>query len=322
MSVHRFAVFTAVATVALITAGGLVTSTGSGLAVPDWPLSYGTLFPPMVGGILYEHGHRLIAAAVAILTVALAVCLHRSEERRWVRRLGLAAVGAIAAQALLGGITVLFRLPVPVSVAHACLAQAVLGLTVTIAVVTSPSWIRASSRPAGSRPLRAVEGANPNGLRRLAVALTAAIYIQLILGALVRHTGSGLAIPDFPLALGRLIPPLASPGIVIHYVHRLGAVAVSILVVATVLRIVRDCRSQKALLIPGLILIPLLATQILLGAFTVWTGLGVVPATAHVATGAVLLATSLVVALMSHRLIELAPHEPTVAPLGVRAVTS
>jgi cytochrome c oxidase assembly protein subunit 15 len=222
-------------------------------------------------------------------------------------------VGAIAAQALLGGITVLFLLPVPVSVAHACLAQAVLGLTVTVAVVTSPGWTRAGSPPATSKR---------SPVRRLAVASTAAIYIQLILGALVRHTGSGLAIPDFPLALGRLIPPLASPGIVIHYVHRLGAVAVSILVLATALRIVRDCRSQRALLIPGLILIPLLATQILLGAFTVWTGLHVVPATAHVATGAVLLATSLVVALLSHRLFELAPHEPTVAPLGVRAVTS
>jgi cytochrome c oxidase assembly protein subunit 15 len=252
--------------------------------------------------------------------LTLAIWLHRSEERRWVRRLGLAAVAAIAAQALLGGITVLLRLPVPVSVAHACLAQGVLALTVTIAVVTSPSWIRAGSPAAhasASRP-----GAIPPGLERLAAAATAAIYLQLILGALVRHTGSGLAIPDFPLAFGRLIPPLTSPGIAIHFAHRLGAMVVAALVIATAVRIIRDCRGERALLIPGVLLIPLLATQILLGAFTVWSGLAVAPATAHVATGAVLLATSLVVALMSHRLLDLTAPEPTLAPIGVRAVTS
>src|SRR5262245_28644535 len=137
---HRFALLTAASTFALIIAGGLVTSTGSGLAVPDWPLSYGQLFPPMVGGIFYEHGHRMVACTVGILTVLLAVWLQLREPRVWVRRLGLAAVAAIVFQAVLGGITVLFLLPPPVSVAHACLAQAFFCLTVTLAIVTSRTW--------------------------------------------------------------------------------------------------------------------------------------------------------------------------------------
>jgi cytochrome c oxidase assembly protein subunit 15 len=223
-------------------------------------------------------------------------------------------VGAIAAQALLGGITVLLRLPTPVSVAHACLAQAVLGLTVAIAVTTSPAWIRATKAPAGIPP------APPGGLG-LAIASTAAIYVQIILGALVRHTESGLAIPDFPLAYGQLIPPFTSPGIVIHFLHRLGAVAVSVLVVATAIRVVRDYQ-ERSVVIPGMLLIPLLAAQILLGAFTVWTHLGVLPATAHVTGGAFLFATSLIVTLMAYRLGEPLPHPTPALPLGARTVPS
>ena len=119
---HRFAVATAVATLFLIFAGGLVTSTESGLSVPDWPLSYGRLMPPMVGGVFYEHGHRMVATAVGILTILLAVWLSRREPRAWVRRLGYAALAAVVAQGVLGGLTVLFLLPMAVSVAHACLA--------------------------------------------------------------------------------------------------------------------------------------------------------------------------------------------------------
>src|SRR5512135_3097391 len=137
---HRFAVFTACCTFLLVIAGGLVTSTGSGLSVPDWPLSYGRLMPPMVGGIFYEHGHRMVATTVGILTVILAVWLARREPRAWVRRLGYGAVAAVVAQGVLGGLTVLFLLPTAVSVAHACLAQTFLCIAVTLAVVTSPRW--------------------------------------------------------------------------------------------------------------------------------------------------------------------------------------
>jgi len=122
-TLHRFSQFTAGATLILIVAGGLVTSTGSGLAVPDWPLSFGTLFPEMTGGVLYEHGHRLIAGTVALLAIALMIWILKKETRRWVKVIAVTAVAAVLCQALLGGLTVLFRLPTPISVSHACLAQ-------------------------------------------------------------------------------------------------------------------------------------------------------------------------------------------------------
>ena len=125
---HRFATLVAVCTVFLVLAGSLVTSTNSGLSVPDWPTSYGWnmfTFPPSkwVGGIVYEHGHRLIASTVGFLTIVLAVWLWMSERRRWMRWLGVSALGAVIAQGVLGGLTVLFFLPWWISSAHATLAQ-------------------------------------------------------------------------------------------------------------------------------------------------------------------------------------------------------
>src|SRR3989338_3040959 len=137
---HRHAQAPAAATFGLLVAGGLVTSTDSGLAVPDWPLSYGTWFPPMVGGIRYEHGHRMIAAAVGTMIVVLAMWLARREPRRWVRFLGYAAVGTVILQGLFGGLTVLLMLPPQISVAHACLGQTVFCLLVCVAQATGPSW--------------------------------------------------------------------------------------------------------------------------------------------------------------------------------------
>src|SRR3990167_2457625 len=122
---RRYAQFTAIATFVLLIAGGLVTSTDSGLAVPDWPLSYGMWFPPMVGGIFYEHGHRMIAGVVGLMILGLAAWLWMRETRRWVRVLGYSAAGAVVLQALLGGLTVLLLLPPSVSIAHACLGQGV-----------------------------------------------------------------------------------------------------------------------------------------------------------------------------------------------------
>src|SRR5688572_15926415 len=116
---HRFGVLTAAATVALVFIGGLVTSTGSGLAVPDWPLSYGQLMPPMVGGVFYEHGHRMAATAVGLLTLVLAIWTARVESRPGVRRLAWGALAAVIAQGVLGGLTVIYLLPTPISVTHA-----------------------------------------------------------------------------------------------------------------------------------------------------------------------------------------------------------
>src|SRR5213594_4862908 len=131
---HYYATFVAFATFLLIIAGALVTSNDAGLSVPDWPTSFGSFrMPRMVGGVKYEHGHRMIAGTVGLLNVLLAVWLWKTDERKWVRRLGGIAVLAVVAQAVLGGITVLFYLPAPVSVGHACLAQLFFSITVSLA---------------------------------------------------------------------------------------------------------------------------------------------------------------------------------------------
>ncbi len=319
-ALHAYAVFTVVATLLLITAGGLVTSTGSGLAVPDWPLSYGMVFPPMVGGILYEHGHRMIAATIGILTIVLAIWLARAEPRRWVRRLGLLALAAVVTQGLLGGLTVLLLLPTAVSMAHACVAQAFFCLLVTIAVVTSPAWERAA---ASARARGAEVGVSPQ-LLAMAIATTAAIYGQLILGALTRHTKAGLAITDFPLANGQLIPDLSLPLVAIQFVHRLGALVVTVLIVTMAVRAARERRALGGAANAALLLVLGVAVQILLGAVTVMTRLAVVPATAHVTTGAAILGVSLLFTLMSHRRARLAvPTSRATAPtlIGRTATT-
>jgi cytochrome c oxidase assembly protein subunit 15 len=281
---HAFAVIVAAATLLLVFAGGLVTSTESGLSVPDWPTTYGQnmfTFPvsKWVGGIRYEHVHRLIASGVGLLTVVLALWLGRREPRRWVRRLGYLALGAVVAQGVLGGLTVLLLLPTAVSVAHACLAQTFFCIVVTIAVVTSPRWAPSAAT------VREALGASPLG--RAAAATAAAVFLQLLVGAVMRHTKAGLAIPDFPLALGRVVPPLTSFPVAIHFLHRVGALVVATLVgVCTVL----SMRSPRAgLRRAGVAMALLVVVQIGLGAATVLTRKSVAITTAHVAAGALLL---------------------------------
>lgn len=313
---HRFAAFVACATLVLIAAGGLVTSTGSGLSVPDWPTTYGYsmfTFPlsKMVGGIRFEHTHRLIASTVGLLTIVLAVWLRLRDPRRWTRVLGLVALGAVITQGLLGGITVIFFLPPAVSIAHAGLAQIFFCLTVTLALVTSPGW----------RDARApVDDA---GLRRLAAATTALVYSQIIAGAAMRHSGAGLAIPDFPLAFGHLVPPRWDGAIAIHFAHRVGAAIVATAVAATVAHVWRHHRSRRELTRPATLLAFLVLVQITLGALTVLSGKDAVINTSHVATGALVLAASLVVALRSHR-VRFATEPPAserrhAQPAGVEA---
>lgn len=291
--VHRFAVVTAGATLVLIFVGALVTSTGSGLAVPDWPLSFGQVFPPMIGGVLFEHGHRLVAACVGLLTVTLMVLLAQWEPRAWVRWLARGAVLAVLLQGTLGGVTVLLRLPLAVSVAHACLAQAFLCLVVALAVCTAPGW--------QTRPASWVEQKQP-ALRILAAITAGMVYLQLILGALMRHMGAGLAIPDFPLAFGRLLPPLDSAAVVLHFGHRLGALVLALCVGWTVARILSQYCAERRLLRPALLLVGLVLLQLTLGALTIWTRRAVLPMTAHVAVGAAVLATSVVLMLRAARL--------------------
>lgn len=299
--VHRFAVLTAAATLLLIFVGALVTSTGSGLAVPDWPLSFGQVFPPMVGGVLFEHGHRMVAAFVGMLTVTLMVLLSHWEPRAWVRWLARGALLAVVLQGALGGATVLLRLPTVVSVTHACLAQAFLCLTVVLAVCTAPGWHTLQPRWRDQyRP----------ALRVLATGTTVMVYLQLILGALMRHTGAGLAIPDFPLAFGRLIPPLVSPAVTIHFLHRLGALLVACISAWTLIRVWGHYRAERVLRRPAIALAVLLLLQLTLGALTIWTRRAVLPMTAHVAIGAAVLATSLLLTLRVYRLVTPAERVP------------
>ncbi len=289
VAVHAFAMVLAGATLFLIFVGGLVTSTGSGLAVPDWPLSFGQFFPRMVGGVFYEHGHRMVATTVGALMVAFAVTTWLVDAPRMVRRLALAGVATVIAQGVLGGLTVIFLLPPAISSAHACLAQAFLCLTVALAVITGPDWTPAT------RPL-----ADP-GYARLTVATAATVYCQLVLGAVMRHTGAGLAIPDFPLAFGGVVPPFTSAGIVIHFLHRLGAVAVTTMIAWTAARTLRAHGRERALVRPAVLAVGLVLTQLTLGALTIWTQKAVLPTTAHVATGAAILGTTVVLALRARR---------------------
>jgi len=291
-----FAALVAVSTAVLIFAGGLVTSTGSGLSVPDWPNTYGWFmwtFPlsKMVGGIVYEHTHRLIASTVGFLIVVLAVWLNRVERRRWVRRLGYVALAAVIAQGVLGGITVLWYLPDAISIAHASLAQIVFCLTVTIALATSPGWQRGYD---SRTPDDAI-------LQRLAVVTTATIYMQILVGATMRHTGAGLAIPDFPLAFGHLIPPAWDAKVGIHFAHRVGALIVTTLVVATAGHVLFHHRRVAQLRRPAIALALLVSLQVALGAATVLSGKQFVINSLHVVTGALVLVTSLVLTLRAHR---------------------
>ena len=307
---HRFSVFTAGTTLFLIFAGAMVSSTGSGLAVPDWPLSYGMVFPPMVGGIFYEHGHRMVATFVGILTTVLAIWLWRREERLWLRGLGVAALAAIVLQGLLGGLTVLYLLPTWISVSHACLAQAFFCLTVGIALFTSAGWRTADE------PLPETGGVP---LSWLAAAGTTAVFVQLVIGALMRHTGSGLAIPDFPLSFGRLIPPFSEltvdatdpfpisidtyrTRVAIHFAHRAWAVVVSGVLVWAAYRVLRGHRARTELTRPSVALLALLFVQLALGALVIWTGKDVAITTLHVVVGAAVLATSLVLTLRIWRM--------------------
>ena len=179
--VHRFALLVAGATFFLIIAGALVTSHDAGLATSDWPLSNGQFFPKMVGNLFWEHGHRLVATTVGLLTIVLLILLLFKERRGWVRRLGVVALLGVIAQGLLGGLTVKLNLPLVVSAAHATLAQLFFCTTVSLAVFTSRSWFEAPAR-------KDEQGSPP--VRYLCVAAAVTTFLQLIIGATLRHSAT------------------------------------------------------------------------------------------------------------------------------------
>ncbi len=275
-----FALTLWVSTIFLLAAGALVTGTGSGLAVPDWPLSFGQFFPEMVGGVFYEHGHRMVAGTVAILTVGFAI-LGRNARNKTVKILGFCAVGVVLTQATLGGMTVLYKLPTAVSVSHACLAQIFFSITALLALMTSKGWQRLT--PWAEKDSLALFFAR---------FLTIAIFIQLLLGAIMRHKGAGLAIPTYPKAFGQWIPEFVSFPVTIHFAHRTWAWVVAIFSAATAFRILAKHYGNFLLTFFSGVILGLVGFQVLLGAFVIWLRKPIPLTTVHLVVGAIILATS------------------------------
>jgi cytochrome c oxidase assembly protein subunit 15 len=302
---NRFAWFICVTALFLICSGGMVTSKNVGLAVPDWPTTFGYnmfLFPvsKWVGGILFEHTHRLIASAVGFLTIILASWLWSSESRRWVRNLGLIALAGVILQGILGGLRVTM-LKDEIGIFHACVAQAFLALLVVIALVTTSFW-----RSLGEIDINSKEFAL---IRKLAIAITLAIYVQLALGATMRHQHRDLSILDFPTANGAWIPDTSATALAkinawrdarglsdvdafqiwLQMTHRFVALLIGIGVIAFCSRDWRNARQVPTLRKLSIWWIIFLLGQLTLGAWTIWSNKAADVATAHVAVGAIML---------------------------------
>jgi cytochrome c oxidase assembly protein subunit 15 len=317
---NRFAILTALATLVLIGIGGLVTSHGVGMAVPDWPTTYGYnmfAFPisKWVGGVFYEHSHRLVASAVGFLTAILAVWLWVKESRRWLRWLGVIAFFAVVLQGVLGGLRVVLYKD-EIGIFHAALAQAFLVLVCAISLFTNSWWNNLSDRVA---PML-----DRAGLRRLFLTVTVLIFAQLVVGATMRHQHAGLAIPDFPLAYHKLWPPMDDASVAMYnqtrnageganpitafqiglqMLHRLLALLIGAAVIFSAWLTRRRLGSRNPLAKLSLLWVGLILSQIALGAYTIWSNKAADVATTHVVVGALSLVTAAMLTLVSFRLL-------------------
>ncbi len=296
---NLFSLFVASATFFLIIAGALVTSNDAGLATEDWPLSNGQVFPEMVGNLFWEHGHRMVATTVGMLTIALAVYLYRREDRLWVRRLGLFALLMVIAQGLLGGLTVKLMLPLAVSSAHATLAQLFFCTTVSLAVFTSRSWRESTAT---------LEEKGTFPLRYLCTAALATIFLQLVIGATLRHSATW----DQHLPTELILA------------HITGAVAVTLILGSTAVIIFRHYKGEKFLTRPAFIAVALLFLQLGLGVAAyvtrLWSPNDPQPlnpmisiTVAHVACGALVFATTILLTLRTFRVVRPRDHEVNLA---------
>ncbi|MEI6224429.1 MAG: COX15/CtaA family protein [Deltaproteobacteria bacterium] len=279
----RLAQATAIATFALLVIGGMVHATGSSLACPDWPLCYGQFFPAMEGGVLFEHGHRLVALAVSVLTLALAVTVWRRRRETAVRVGSLVALGLVLFQASLGALTVVWKLPLVVSSGHLATSMAFFSVLVWLAWRLAPASEGVVDAPA------------PGGVRALAGAAALATYLQIVLGALVRHTGSGLACGTTVVLCEGAAWPVGGPAQLVT-LHRYAGVVVALLVLAAAFSALRSGPSRArgaARVAPVLVVV-----QVLLGAWTVWSMISVGVVSLHLAGGALLLADSLLLFLL------------------------
>jgi cytochrome c oxidase assembly protein subunit 15 len=283
----------------------MVTSKNVGLAVPDWPTTFGYnmfLFPvsKWVGGILFEHTHRLMGSLVGFLTIILAVWLWLSEDRRWLRKLGVIAVIGVILQGVLGGLRVTMMKD-QIGIFHACVAQAFLGLLVFIALATTRSWSSLTNLHLGLQKLSANKA--------LAIAITVAIYFQLALGATMRHQHRDLAILDFPTANGAWIPDTSAAALAkintwrdtralsdvtafqiwLQMAHRFLALIIAIAIISFCGRVWKESQASLILKRLSLLWVILVCCQIALGAWVIWSNKAADVATAHVALGAVML---------------------------------
>ena len=283
---NRYAILVACATFFLIIAGALVTSNDAGLATPDWPTSNGYLFPKMVGNLFWEHGHRMVATTVGLLTIGLGVYVRLKEKRFWIWKLSFFALLMVIAQGLLGALTVKMMLPLAVSAAHATLAQLFFCTTIGIAVFTSPSWINA-------RALPEEKGILP--LRYLCTAALATIFLQLILGATLRHSAPW----DHHLPVELVLA------------HIGGAFAVTLALGGAAVTVLRRHKGETFLTRPATIALVLLVVQLFLGIAAYLTRLGspnepqplnpmISITVAHVACGALIFATTIILTLRTY----------------------
>jgi heme A synthase len=285
----RSLVITVIWTLGLLLLGSVVHATESSLACPDWPTCFGTMMPEMKGGVFWEHLHRLVAGGLILVFSATAYLGWKEGVRyRWMWKAMLAGIGLLLIQAVLGGITVLLRLPAAVSSAHLGLAFLFLALATVLAVASRPGWAPAA-------------GINPEvgaSLSRGTLMIIALAFIQSLVGAVVRHTDAGMACPDVPFCLGALVPPLDHPLVALHFSHRvLGVVLLgSVLWLGHVA--FRRSGSPKVRLL-GVAVALVAGGQLLLGFFSVYSRLAVAPVSLHTLFAAVLLVLLVSIATMT-----------------------
>ena len=279
--VYKYSLFVVAWAAILLCAGALVTSEDAALAVPDWPLSYGSLNPPMVGGIAFEHSHRLIATGLGILIIVLAALLWRKEERRWVKYLGLAALGGVIFQGILGGLTVLQLLHYWLPVMHACTAEIMFAILVSIAVFTSRWWIE---------KLPQYEDTGRPAIHSIAILTAFLTFLQVFAGAAFRHKYMTL-----------------KP-------HVFGAPIILGMVIWTAAALRRRFPQVEAMKRVRVLLHSIVGLQILLGIAALWTRIQsandpqplppvVITTVIHTVVGATLFATSIVTVLVCYRLV-------------------
>lgn len=295
-ALRRLALATTGLAYVLLLIGSLVSSTGAGLACPDWPLCHGELIPALEGGVVVEYTHRVVAGVVALLVFALAALAWRRErQRRAVPLLAALAVVAVLLQALLGGLTVLWRLPTLVVASHLTLGTGLFASLVWITCLT-----RRSNAPSSGLPGNPPQAASQRRFRFLAAGTAVATWGQIAIGGYVRHSGAALACPDWPLCRGELVPPLV--GLVpVQFLHRTWALVVGLLLIAVFVQAWRKQRARPDLRVATAVGLTLFALQALLGGLVVLTQVALVPATAHLALAAALLGTLVYITVEASR---------------------